>query len=115
MITGDLLKTVPLFAGMGDDDLAFIAARAADVPLRAGDWLIQEGEEPSFFIVISGHLVVSKRVAGHERELTTYGPGNFAGEVPILLGAPAIASLRAREPSRVARLAPHDFRELFGA
>ncbi len=115
MITPDLLADVPLFAGIAPAELEDVAARAADVQLRAGDWLIQEGETPSFFIVLSGKLAVTKQVAGHERELTTYGAGQFAGEVPLLLGSPAIASLRALEPTRVARLAPHDFHELFGA
>jgi len=113
MITPDLLKRAPLFAGIDERELESIAARAADIALRAGDWLIQEGEQPAFFIVLSGELDVLKQVGGHERKLTTYGPGEFAGEVPLLLGSPAIASLRARVPSRVAKLGEHDFRELF--
>ncbi|MET0344865.1 MAG: FAD-dependent oxidoreductase, partial [Casimicrobiaceae bacterium] len=114
MITPDLLTKVPLFAGIDEAELEEIASRAADIHLRAGDWLIQEGETPSFFMVLSGRLAVTKQVAGQERELTTYTAGEFAGEVPLLLGAPAIASVRALEPSRVARLAAHDFHELFG-
>jgi thioredoxin reductase (NADPH) len=115
VITPDLLTRIPLFAGIDEAELEDVAARAADVPLRTGDWLIQEGETPSFFMVLSGKLAVTKQVAGHERELTTYSAGDFAGEVPLLLGSPAIASLRAVEPTRVARLAAHDFHELFGA
>ena len=114
MITPDLLSRVPLFAGVDEAELEDVAARAADIQLRTGDWLIQEGEVPSFFIVLSGRLSVTKQVAGHEVELTKYDAGMFAGEVPILLGAPAIASLRALEPTRVARLASDDFHDLFG-
>jgi len=115
LITADLLKQVPLLAGIEVSELESLAARMADVPLRTGDWLIQEGEVAAFFIVLSGSLAVSKMVGGHERELTTYGRGEYVGEVPLLLGAPALASLRAREPTRVARLQDHDFRELFVA
>ncbi|HET9046020.1 MAG TPA: FAD-dependent oxidoreductase, partial [Casimicrobiaceae bacterium] len=113
MITPDLLSAIPLFAGIDESELEEIAAHAADVHLRAGDFLIQEGEAPAFFMVLSGKLAVTKEVAGHERELTTYSAGDFAGEVPLLLGSPAIASLRALEPTRVARLAAHDFHALF--
>ena len=115
MITAELLTHVPLLAGIEESELESVAARMADVPLRTGDWLIQEGEVAAFFIVLSGSLAVTKRVGGHELELTTYGPGDYAGEVPLLLGAPALASLRAREPTRVARLQDQDFRELFVA
>ena len=115
MITAEQLKTVPLLAGVPERELAVIASRAADVYLRANDWLIQEGEVPAFFILLSGKLTVSKYVGGIERVINTYRPGDHAGEVPLLLGSPAIASLRAAEPTRVCRLEPEDFRELIAA
>jgi len=112
MITAALLRNVPLLAEVPDAELAVIAARAGDIQLRANDWLIQEGEVASFFIVISGSLDVYKSIAGGERLINHFGPGEYGGEVPILLGAPAIASLRAAEPSRICRLDQADFREL---
>jgi len=115
MITASMLRKVPLLAEVPDAELAVMAGRAADIHLRANDWLIQEGEIPSFFIVISGGLDVYKSVGGGERLINHYGPGGYGGEVPILLGAPAIASLRASEPSRICRLDQADFRELIAA
>jgi len=112
MITADLLRSIPLFEPVPLAERESIAARAADIHLRPGDWLIQEGELPGFFFVLSGRIEVTKHVGGVERVLTHYGPGDFAGEVPLLLGAPAIASLRAEEPTRVGRLEASDFREL---
>ena len=115
MITPDLLKDVPLFAEVPQAELATIAARAADIRLHDGEWLIHEGEAPAFFILLSGRLAVSKSFGGIERVLTEYEPGSFFGELPLLLGSPAIASLRATKASRVARLDDHDFRELIVA
>src|SRR5438067_5327379 len=115
MITAEQLKTVPLFAELPERELAVIASRAADVYLRPNDWLIQEGEVPAFFIVLSGRLIVSKFVGGVEREINKYLPGDHAGEVPLLLGSPAIANLRAAEPTRVCRLEADDFRQLIAA
>lgn len=115
MITPDLLRNIPLLSSLPEPELAVIAARAADISLRTGDWLLQEGEVPSFFIVISGRLTVLKTVDGKDRVLTHYEAGDFAGELPLLLGSPAIASLRAEVPSRVARLDATDFRELIVA
>jgi thioredoxin reductase (NADPH) len=115
VITPDLLKDVPLFAAVPESELASIAARAADVRLREGDWLMREGEAPAFFILLSGRIKVFKSYGGIDRQINEYVPGVFAGEIPLLLGSPAIASLRASETSRVFRLDQHDFRELIVA
>ena len=115
MITASMLRNVPLLAAVPDGELAVLAGRAADIQLRTNDWLIHEGEVASFFIVISGGLDVYKTIGGGERRINHYGPGDYGGEIPILLGAPAIASLQASEPSRICRLDQSDFRELIAA
>lgn len=115
MITGDLLRSVPLLAGVSDAELDTIAKRAADIALHTNEWLIQEGELPAFFILLSGRMTVYKSIAGAERAINEYAPGDYGGELPLLLGSPAIASIRASEPSRVCRLDAADFRELIVA
>ena len=112
MITADLLKRIPLFAGIPDDERASLAARAADVRLNADEWLILEGQTPSFFALLEGRLAVEKNIAGRDQQLTVFEPGDYFGEVPLLLASPAVASVRALEPARVARLDPLDFHDL---
>ena len=112
MITAELLTRVPLFAQIPETERASLAARAADVRVRADEWLILEGQTPAFYALIDGRIEVLKSVAGQDRHVTFYEPGTYFGEVPILLGAPTIASLRATEPSRLMRLDPTDFHEL---
>jgi thioredoxin reductase (NADPH) len=113
MITAQELRSVPLFAALPDDEAETLAARVADVRLREGDWLIHEGEQPSFFLLIEGSLEVRKVVHGQERRITEFHQGDYFGELPLLLGSPAIVSLRALEPSRIAQLDQNDFRQLF--
>jgi thioredoxin reductase (NADPH) len=115
VITADNLKVTPLLSCLPDRELAVIASRAADIYLRPNDWLIQEGEVPAFFIVLSGKIIVSKLVGGIERVINTYKAGDYMGEVPLLLGSPAIASLRAAEATRIARLDPSDFQQLIAS
>ena len=50
-----------------------------------------------------------------DRQINTYRTGDYFGELPLLLGAPAIASVRALEPSRVAQLDRSDFADLYTA
>ncbi|GCE22337.1 FAD-dependent oxidoreductase [Dictyobacter kobayashii] len=109
MITADLVAQVPLFSQLSKEQQQQIASQAADVRLQAGEWLIQEGELPSFFVLLDGSLEVIKHQNDVERVLDYYGPGSYFGELPLLLGSTAVASLRAHEASRVLRLDPIDF------
>jgi thioredoxin reductase (NADPH) len=112
MITGEMLAAVPLFRALPASERESLAARAADVRLRADDWVLREGETPAFYVVIEGTLAVFKSVGGAEQQITTYRTGEFFGEVPLLLGSSAIASVRATEPTRLMRLDSEDFHEL---
>jgi thioredoxin reductase (NADPH) len=112
MITADLLRSIPLFAPLPAAELQTLAARGADIRLRPGDWLIHEGEQPSFFGLLEGRIEVRKAFHGTDRLLTVYEPGSYFGELPLLLGSPAVASLRATEASRVCGFDAGDFREL---
>ena len=112
MITVDHLRSIPLFAPLPASELETLASRGADIRLRPGDWLIHEGELPSFFALLEGRIEVRKSLYGTDRLLTVYEPGNYFGELPLLLGSPAVASLRAVEASRVCGFDPADFRAL---
>jgi thioredoxin reductase (NADPH) len=112
MITAELLKRIPLFAGVPEDERASLAARSADVRLNADEWVIMEGQTPSFYALLEGKLAVIKTIGGRDQQLTIYEPGDYFGEVPLLLASPAVASVRAIEPARVARLDPSDFHDL---
>jgi thioredoxin reductase (NADPH) len=112
MITPDLLSRITLFAKVPEDERASLAARAADLRLRKDEWLLVEGQTPGFYGLLEGHIDVLKVLGGREHRLTTYGPGDYFGEVPLLLGSPAIANLRATEPCRVLRLEGADFLHL---
>jgi thioredoxin reductase (NADPH) len=112
MITAEALTRIPLFACLPADERASLAARAADVRLQQDEWLLQEGQSAAFFALLEGKLSVIKSVSGRDQQLTTYGPGDYFGEVPLLLGSPAVASVRALEPARVMRLEPSDFHDL---
>ena len=112
MITGDDLQSMPLLAGLPREQVDAIAARAADLNLEPGDWLVQEGEQAGFFFLINGQVSVHKLMAGEDRLINVFHPGDHFGEVPLMLGSTSLASLCADERSRVARLEVDDFQEL---
>src|SRR5262249_47144683 len=111
MITADLLARFPLFAGLPEDRRALIAAHAADLQVQPGEWVIHEGDRPAFFGVLAGELEAVKAFGSTERTVP-YRPGDYFGELSLWLGSTVLASLRAREPSRVLRLDAADFHAL---
>ena len=112
MILPEELKAVPIFACLTDLQRERIAKSAADLFVQPGEWLIREGEMPSFFVLLEGELEVEKEYGGAGTVRGRYMPGDFYGETPILLDSPTIASLRAHLPSRVLRLDRMLFQEL---
>ena len=112
MFQPDELKAIPIFACLTEAQRERIAHNAAELYVQPGEWVIREGEAPWFFVLLQGALDVEKEYAGSTEVRARYGTGDFFGETPILLGAPAIASLRARELSRILRLDHIQFQEL---
>ncbi|OLV15331.1 FAD-dependent oxidoreductase [Deinococcus marmoris] len=112
MITPDLLRSLDLFASLSDATLHKIAQVSADVRLNPGEYLIREGDAAAFFVQLEGEIEVIKEVAGAPQHLGTYRTGSSFGELPLLLGSSATASLQATLPSRVLRLDAPDFRAL---
>ena len=115
MIAKDDLRSVVAFKEIDDGELALIGSRCADVRLDAGEWLFREGESPRFYAVVSGELEVSKRIGGVAAVLIKYLPGDTFGEVPLLLGSPAISSVQATTATRVAALETTEFWRLMHA
>ncbi len=103
MISSTELAAIGIFACLDAAVRQRFAERAADVRLQPREWLIREGEEASFFVLLDGQVQIVKNVQGRSAELALYKPGEFFGEVPILLGTPAFASVQATTKSRVAR------------
>ena len=110
MIAASELREIPIFACLDEPERQRLAERAADVRLEPGEWLIREGEVAYFFVLMEGRLQLLKDILGQSKDFHEYKAGDFFGEVPILLGAPAFVSIRANSRVRVARF---DAQEVF--
>ncbi len=100
MITPSELLHVPLFAALSRPQLSRIAARSADIYVNADEWIVHEGGPAYFWAVLEGEIEAVKTVAGECRQVTTFDPGEYFGEVPLMLSTPAATGLRALKPSR---------------
>ncbi|MDE3195312.1 MAG: cyclic nucleotide-binding domain-containing protein [Acidobacteriota bacterium] len=78
-----------------------------------GEMIFSEGQANyPFFLVLEGRVRVTKRAPAGEMLLTIHEPGQFAGEISMLTGAPAIATGKAEGPARLAIFSPDEFRLL---
>jgi thioredoxin reductase (NADPH) len=98
------LRDLPVFDGVDDVALSRAAARAADVRVDEGQWLVREGEAGGFYVLLSGSYELVKKYGDGVHELARRStPGEYLGELPIIFGTPFFAGARALEPLRVAR------------
>ena len=109
MITPAELAGVPLFAAIPHALRARIAARSADIRANTGEWIAHEGDPPYFWTMLEGEVERVMTVAGEEVQATTFDPGEYFGEVPLMLSSASFAAIRALRPSRVMRTDPADF------
>ena len=67
---------------------------------RAGEKVIQEGDEGDvLYVVDRGQLDCSKIIGGESTYLKTYQPGEAFGELALLYNAPRAASIVAKTDS----------------
>ncbi len=112
MFTIEELATVPLFSELGDKELEFLAGAVEDIRLRAGEYAAHEGDGRFLAAVIEGKTELTKLVNGVEQVIGIRRPRELGGEIPMTLGTPLPASMRAVEPSRVLKLTVEDFHTL---
>jgi selenocysteine lyase/cysteine desulfurase len=100
-----LLRRLPLFSGLGDEELAELAGSLRLLRLERGATLFAEGAPAgSAFLVVRG-AVEATRVRGDRRlRLATVGPGRLLGELSLVDGGPRTATCTAVEPTLVLEL-----------
>lgn len=109
MITPADVRGVPALASLPDAEAERLARHAADVRLPAGEYAVHEGDERALFVLLDGTAEVTKILDGSEQVIAKRGPGDFCGEVPLVLGMPFTVGFRAVTPSRLMRIEARDF------
>ena len=105
----ELLKRVPLFAGLEPDALEDIAQITDEMDAPAGEALTHEGRhEGYFFVIVSGAV----RVERGGRTLNTLRDGEFLGEISLLDGGPRTATATTESPSELLVMTHQKFAQL---
>ncbi|MGD0988728.1 MAG: FAD-dependent oxidoreductase [Candidatus Sulfotelmatobacter sp.] len=114
MFTLEELRRAEIFACLDEAECARLAHIIADVRLEPGEWIFREGSPAWFYVLMEGSPRIVLDVHGKQTEFPEYElkPGEFLGEVPLLLGTPTFGSLRAQTSCRLARLDKQQFHHL---
>ncbi|CDO87613.1 pyridine nucleotide-disulfide oxidoreductase [Mycobacterium triplex] len=112
MFTIEELAAIPLFSTLGEKELEYLAGTVEDIRLIPGEYVAHEGEGRSLAIMVEGKAELTKLVNGVEQVIGVRLPGEVGGEIPMTLGTPLPASMRAVEPSRVVKLTVEVFHTL---
>lgn len=109
----DLIRKQLLFAGLSEQDIAWLEQRAEQVQIKAGEYLMHEGEPgDALYLVMEGEFEVTKRAGNSEVVLAIRGVGEVFGEMSLLEQRPRSASARALKDSVLAKVSSATFFEL---
>ncbi|HYL12920.1 MAG TPA: Crp/Fnr family transcriptional regulator [Terriglobales bacterium] len=111
---GQTLAKVPIFSGLTENELSFLAQRTVPRHYSAGEVVFSEGEPCSgLYVVESGHVRIFKSSAsGREQVLSIDGPGSSVAELPVFDGGSYPASVAAIDSATLLFVSKQDFQAL---
>ena len=107
------LRSVPLFAGLGDDFLGYLRDRAELVSCSKGQVICKQGDTAdAFYLIRSGLVRVSQDMPGGELVRTYLKRGEFFGEIGLLTSSPRNATCTALDAVDVVKIGAAEFQEM---
>lgn len=99
--------------GLTESDREHLHRIGHYLEFRLGEYLISQGSQlDALLIIVSGHAGVRLNQDGTNIDVSILGPGDLIGEMSMVTGDPASASVVAIEPGRVVRLSRKDIDEV---
>jgi CRP/FNR family cyclic AMP-dependent transcriptional regulator len=104
-----LLKQTPLLASLNQHDLEEVGRLADEVDAKAGKVLMRKGELGSEFFMIADGTV---KVERDGRVIATLGPGDFFGDIALVVERPRTATATVETDSRLLVVGHREFHSL---
>jgi thioredoxin reductase (NADPH) len=94
-----------VFPTLTADQIARIAPHGRRRALARGDVLVNAGDQPvPFFVVTGGEVQAVRQTQDGDVVVATHHPGQFSGEANMITGRPAMGTLRVTQPGEVIEL-----------
>src|SRR5271169_4526645 len=109
-----LLKRVPVFSSLSDQEFEFLAAHLVQRRFGTGEIIFTEGEScAGLYVVQTGNVRIFKSSAGgREQVLAIDGPGSSIAELPVFDGGAYPASAQSVSDSTLLFFSRQDFQAL---
>ena len=105
------LRSVPLFASVGDEFLAYLKEKVELVSYNQNQVICKEGEEAdAFYLIRSGMVRVSQAMPGGEMVRTYLSRGDYFGEIGLLRSIKRIATCAALDAVDVVKIPGAEFK-----
>lgn len=107
-----VLKAVPLFKDLSEEEIDSLGALMSEVSLKRGDTLFHEGDDGErLYIVTEGKVKLSHASDdGRENLLAVLGPGEIIGELSLFDLGKRSSTVTAIAPTKLLALAHSDMR-----
>jgi CRP/FNR family transcriptional regulator, cyclic AMP receptor protein len=107
------LRHVPGFDVLSDRDLLRIVGASVNLAWPAGSMVFgKDSPGEALYIVLSGKVRICDELNGNEIEIARIGPGDFFGEMSLLLDTMHTKNVQAVEDSELLVLMKDSFRRL---
>lgn len=105
------LRRAQLFAGLTDEEMESLSARAVRKLYQPGEMLFSEGDAcAGLYVVAKGHVRIFKTSSGgREQVLGVDGPGSSVAELPVFDGGNYPASVIAVDEAEMIFLSRREF------
>lgn len=109
--TLDLLRRVPLFSALTEEQAELIAGAVVKRRLKRGEAIVEQGKKSNaLFILLTGRArVIATDARGREVILATLGPGDYLGEMSLIDNLPHSATVRTEVQSDLLMLGRTEF------
>lgn len=108
------LAEVPLFSGLGSQDLAVISERVRQRRYREGDTIFRRDDPGvALYIIVSGKVKIHNQLPdGSDVMITVYSAGDFFGEMAVIDGDERSADATTIEASELLMLTKEDMHDI---
>lgn len=106
----DLLRNLPIFQELSDEDFEKLAKITTEENYKEGDVLFREGDRPeAFYVVRAGEVHILKKADGGENLIARLVNGDFFGEMGVIEDTPRYASAIVKSSSQLLKIKRADF------
>jgi CRP-like cAMP-binding protein len=109
----ELLRRVPLFAGVEPSKLKLLAFTSDRMSFEAGQTLFEQGDPgDAAYVVLNGSAEVLVNRAGSQIKVADLEKNAIVGEIAILCDVPSTATVRAQDRLETLRISKDQFLRL---